>query len=78
VVTEKDLLEFLQQVKVEDDPAGALTVGEIAERTGHCDNWVRRKVSPLVKSGQVEVVPKRIKRMDGVVMRGHAYRVVNN
>ena len=58
-----------------DDPQ-AMTVGELARRLGHCENWVRAKLVELQRDGKLECVTLHRPRLDGKLTSVPGYRLV--
>jgi predicted ArsR family transcriptional regulator len=73
MITESELLDALRAALPERDQ-GALTTEELAESLGVCRDKARTMLKPLVRSGKVLVVRKRITDMAGRPQPVPAYR----
>jgi DNA-binding Lrp family transcriptional regulator len=64
-LTELDLLEAVLAANAGPDATGALSVYDLAEQTGHCENWVRARLRRLERAGRLEVLTVPGRRLDG-------------
>lgn len=75
-ITEVELLEELRAALGNDGPEDAYTIREWAERLGVGHDTCRERLRPLVMAGQMEAVQIRRPRLDGIMQRVSAYRIV--
>lgn len=77
-VTESELVEALRQAAQPGSPdvAGALTVVEMAARTGRGEKYVRDNIRKLMSEGRAEMVRIPRAAIDGRMQNLPAYRLV--
>ena len=76
-ISEVELLEELRAALGDDGPEDAYTSREWAERLGVGVDTARDRIRPLVLAGKMEAVWIRRPRMDGIMQRMGAYRIVD-
>lgn len=69
-----ELLALLQEAQPGQDP-NALTMRELAERTGRNKYSIANDLRPLIEAGKVAVIRQPFRRIDGVMSSVPAYRV---
>lgn len=74
-----ELLEALSGAAIDPTaPTDAITVRGLIERTGRSEVAIRRQLRALIEAGRVECVHIPLRRIDGTLTRGPAYRVVKH
>ena len=76
-ITEVELLEELRAAAGDAGPEDAYTARDWAERLGVGVDTARERIRPLVVAGKMESVWIRRARMDGIMQRVSAYRIVD-
>ena len=76
-ISEVELLEELRAAVADDGPEDAFTAREWADRLGICVETTRDRIRPLIQAGKMEAVWIRRLRMDGIMQRVSAYRIVD-